>query len=299
MKKILLSLVVLFAGISLSAQTVTISEIQGQADASPYQSQIVTTSGIVTAHIRDYGFFLQDGEGGWNGIYVYHGDSAVVNGLNRGDELEITAMVDEYFGKTELVDVASMTVLSTGNPLPGPMAVSTADINNDEQYEGVYVRVTDAVVTDTTLGYGEIMIDDGSDTCRVDDKLWSFWFDVTPIPDSAYNITGIVDFSYATFKLLPRDEDDFVSASTGIADNERFALEIYPNPVSNGKINLTSGKMIESVELYNMVGQSVFNQNNIGRFSHVVKAEGLRNGVYILKLSTTDGAQATRRIMID
>ncbi|MFP4665074.1 MAG: T9SS type A sorting domain-containing protein [Bacteroidales bacterium] len=298
MKQILLSLAILMTGMSITAQEVSIYDIQGQADESPYKSEIVTTSGIVTSLIRDYGFFLQDGEGGWNGIYVYHGDSAVVSGLNRGDEIELTAMVDEYYGKTELVDVAMMTVVSTDNPLPGPLDVSTADIN-DEQYEGVFVAVQNAVVTDTTLGYGEIMVDDGTDSCRVDDKLWSFWFDMTPVPDSAYNITGVVDYSYSTYKLLPRDENDFVSASTGIAGRQSFDLEIFPNPVTDGKISLTSEKMIESVELYNMVGQKVLQRNKIGSFRHVLTPENLRNGVYILKLSTTDGAQATRRIMID
>ena len=58
MKKTLLFTFLLSFSISLSAQTIV--DIQGNGDVSPYDGQIVTTTGIVTA-IAPQGYFIQDG----------------------------------------------------------------------------------------------------------------------------------------------------------------------------------------------------------------------------------------------
>ena len=52
-----------------SAGTLTISEVQGETNSSPYTGQVVTSSGIVTGRAEN-GFFIQDGFGPWNGIWI-------------------------------------------------------------------------------------------------------------------------------------------------------------------------------------------------------------------------------------
>jgi predicted extracellular nuclease len=65
MKNLFLILVLLSTTLFSFAQTsVTIFEIQGQTDASPYNNQEVTTHGVVTATYTDF-YFIQDGEGAW------------------------------------------------------------------------------------------------------------------------------------------------------------------------------------------------------------------------------------------
>ena len=61
-----------FSASFLSAQTITntIHDVQGELFSSPLIEQIVTVHGIVTA-TAEYGYFIQDGDGAWNGVFVY------------------------------------------------------------------------------------------------------------------------------------------------------------------------------------------------------------------------------------
>lgn len=84
---------------------VSIYDIQyatGSPADSPYDGQVVTTSGIVTARILNgpdsAAYFIQDGTGAWNGVYVYDTDAAV----EIGDSVVVTGEVDEYFNLTEI-----------------------------------------------------------------------------------------------------------------------------------------------------------------------------------------------------
>ena len=66
MKKVI-SAIILTWITAISMAQVSIYEIQGQSAASPYADQVVTTEGIVTG-VYGLGYFIQDGEGAWNGI---------------------------------------------------------------------------------------------------------------------------------------------------------------------------------------------------------------------------------------
>ena len=58
------------AGFVLSAQIVTIAEIQGTTDVSPYTNQTVSTAGAVTGIYKDSYFIRESSEPG-GGLYVY------------------------------------------------------------------------------------------------------------------------------------------------------------------------------------------------------------------------------------
>lgn len=162
MRLLLLTTLVLVAS-TFSAQT--IQEIQGEADASPFENQTVTTLGVVIA-TSGIGYYIQDGAGPWSGIYVYDDGAPAV-----GDHVTVTANVAEYYELTELDFVESLIINSSENPLPEPEILSTGDVA-DEQWEGVLVRVEGATCTNTDLGFGEFELDDGSGPCRVDDVLY-------------------------------------------------------------------------------------------------------------------------------
>jgi hypothetical protein len=162
------------------------------------------------------------------------------------------------------------------------------------------IKVENATCTDTTIGYGEFLVNDGSGTCRIDDKLWSLWNDITPTPDSIYNVTGVVDYSFDNFKLLPRDVADIIlSSAAGVEDNENINLEIYPNPVSNGILNISTEEMINNVVVFNMIGQKVFVKGEIREFNSQINLEKLDKGIYILQINTIKGNTTSRRIMIN
>lgn len=134
------------------ATTVKIYTIQGSGAASSYDDQMVNTSGIVIADFQGSnqmnGFFLQDPTGDGNpatadGIFVYAPGGTNVS---VGDIISITGQVDEFNTLTELKNVTSLTIQSSGNPLPAPAQVTLPESTNGdlERYEGMYVQITDA-----------------------------------------------------------------------------------------------------------------------------------------------------------
>ena len=54
-----------------------ISDIQGQSDYSPFEGQVVNTTGIVTGAFAN-SFYIQDGATPWSGIYIYSGGTCAM-----------------------------------------------------------------------------------------------------------------------------------------------------------------------------------------------------------------------------
>jgi len=190
-------LAVVISVISHAQLNLTIYEIQGQQPASPYDGQAVTTSGIVTG-VFGSGYFIQDGQGEWNGVYAYGSSNVAL-----GDEITITGTVVEYFELTEINNITDLQIISSGNDIPEPEIIETWDVN-DESWESVLVKIEEAICTNTNLGYGEWELNDGSGPCRVDDLGIVF----TPDQGISYAVTGPLFFSFDDYKIEPRDEND-------------------------------------------------------------------------------------------
>eukprot|EP00977_Amphora_coffeiformis_P019404 scaffold7213_cov166-Amphora_coffeaeformis.AAC.20 len=139
-----------------------ISEVQGDGSDSPLAGETVIVTAVVTGVFQDdnvidgdlNGYFIQeedvDADGDpetSEGIFVQDGSSTPVN-VAPGDLVEVTGIVEENFGQTQIVQ-SSITVVSTGNPLPSP-AIITAQpgvgFGDLEPYEGMRVTFTDPLV---------------------------------------------------------------------------------------------------------------------------------------------------------
>lgn len=184
----------------------------------------VVVEGVVTGE-TPYGFYLQDASGGeYSGVYAYHGslDWASKTVLDLGDTVELSGVVQEYNGLTELSwNTGDVTVLSSGS-VPLAASVTTAILANAktaEPYEGVLVKVENATITDINpdaskgADYGEFSIDDG---VRVDDLIYDVEADIgtLDIGDSWTEITGVLNYTFSHYKLEPRSAADF----SGYAD---------------------------------------------------------------------------------
>ena len=175
----------------------TIAEIQGTADVSPFDGEYVQTSGIITA-ISGSNYWIQDGAGAWNGIMFYDSSNTPV----VGDDITVVAEVTEYYGLTELKNVQTYVVNSSGNTLPLATVVTTLQCG-EEAYESVLLT-TSGVCDNADMGNGEWSIDDGSGPATIDDKMFAF----TPTVGTEYDVTGVLTYAYGAFKLEPRDAAD-------------------------------------------------------------------------------------------
>lgn len=158
-------------------QIVTIMEIQGNTQFSPFDGDIVETSGVVTlftasgSHCWLQDPFGDDDVNTSDGIFVsgcaYAGEGPIPA---VGDDIRIIAQVDEQqFGNalplTRLRSVALIEVLSNDNPLPSPIELndlpdeSIADgIAFWEPLEGMLVSVENGFVVASTGKYGEFAL---------------------------------------------------------------------------------------------------------------------------------------------
>jgi predicted MPP superfamily phosphohydrolase len=175
---------------------------------SPYDNDDVTVTGIVTAdNYSGNRFFISMPEGGaWKGIYVYHNYS-----LNIGDEVSVSGEVSEYWGLTEISSVSNVSVLSSGNDV-NPTIITSGQLNSLEAYEGVYVTIMNAAISESYDEYGNFKINDGSGAAYVGTGCVSLMNDNFDAIEGAMlsSISGVVSYSYGNYYLNPRSMNDVV-----------------------------------------------------------------------------------------
>ncbi len=250
---------------------------------SPAEGKAVNTSGIVTAVDEGTAYFIQDGAGAWNGIYVYD-----MNAVTQGDEVALTGEVVEYFGLTQLTNISAFEVVSNGNTLPEATTVSTADANT-EDYESVLVKVENAECTDadTENNYGMWTVDDGSGALLIDDDLFAF----VPTAGTNYNVTGVGFYSYSAAKILPRSADD-IEEATSVGEITATAVKLYPNP-ANDVLFISSDAKLSKVEVFNLLGQNVMSKTINSKQSEL-NISDLDAGMYLIKVYGENGVQTQR-----
>ena len=268
---------------------ISIYDIQGQLDASPYDGQIVTTSGIVTGLLpgSSTGYFIQDGAGAWNGVFVYDN----VNFPVVGDDITLTALVVEYYELTELKEVAAFAINSSGNTLPEPTILSTFDINA-EAFEGVFVRVENAECLNNDYGYGMWQVDDGTGSTLVHNN-GSYEYEA--LIGTSYNVQGILNYGFSEFKIELRMDGD-VTVYNGINDILNEEIGLYPNPVSS-VLNINSLNNVSSISIINILGEEVFTSFDINSDEISIDMSEFVSGVYIVRILGSNGNSTGYKII--
>ncbi|MCB2211265.1 T9SS type A sorting domain-containing protein [bacterium] len=230
MRRLQVFLLVLLVAVVGSVQATTIYDIQyvpdpGSDDASPLLGQTVTVTGLVTFEPMSSGgnsFFIADDSGPWNGVNVYT-DNVDYN-LGFGWEVEVTGVVDEYNGLTEIL-ATEVTVLDNrydmaafwedyyANPGNYPElqynVVDPANLINAadaEQYEGCLVRIEDVSVETLPDDNDEWSVNDGNgNIVAIDDPAddkYGYYHKVVE-GNSYERIQGILNYSYGEYKIRP------------------------------------------------------------------------------------------------
>lgn len=293
-KQALLAAAMLTTAAAHAQVTHSIYEIQGELFASPLVGQTVTTSGIIVANNVTsttsgvIGYFLQDPAGGpWSGVYVYDNTQLP----NIGDEVIMEAEVAEYFDNTELINVTSFTVVSTGNALPASAALSTAEVASGEAYEGCLVTVTNAQCTTPDADFGEALFDDGSGPCKTNDYIYipeTGW-----VQDEYYTLTGPLNYHYEEYKIEVRSADD-VQIGLGVDQAAPLGLQVYPTPTRENA-TITLPEPLERLEVYSVQGAHVMSLQHV-RGTIVLPCADWAAGSYVL-VGASD-AHAYRQMVV-
>ncbi len=222
MRHFLLCVLALVCTGMLTAQVLSCYDVQyteSPTGASPYAETVVTVQGIVVAEVfytgtsaTNKGFVISDPEGGpWSGLLIFSNQYAPA----RGDKVQVTGKITEYFGFTEMSPTNSFQVLSQGNPLSPPALVTTGSLTgpNAEQWETVFVKVENVNVTTAPNNYNEFYVNDGSGACQIDDQCFprtGFSWSQISVGQNWARIQGVVDYSFDLYGVNPRDMTDLV-----------------------------------------------------------------------------------------
>ncbi len=258
-----------------NSNNVSIYDIQYTTSAngdSPYANQQVSTGGIINFVRYDGSFYLSSGTGAWTGIYVYDTTSNAV----VGDSVTLDAEVVEYYNLTELKNINNYQVISSGNSFL--TNVTTTDNANSESYEGCLVKINNAECTNANGPFGEWTINDGSGPVQVDDFLFSY----SPYQGVEYRVTGLMEYNFGEFKLLPRDADD-VEQLNDVSEINNIKWETFPNPVHNNILNIKSS-IKGNLEIVNIFGKVLRNEKIVVGLNKI-NTNQLAKGNYILRLN--------------
>jgi 5'-nucleotidase len=162
------------------AEAVTIAQLQGTTDTSPYAGRNVVTSGVVTAVYATGGFsgytIQTPGTGGAvdpathtasDAVFVY--SSATASSVTAGQHVEVTGAVSEFNGLTELTVSSAAGLRTLSDTVPAPQAAAVAFPRTDaqrESLESMLVAPQGAyTVADnyTTNQYGEVVLASGTE----------------------------------------------------------------------------------------------------------------------------------------
>ena len=214
--------------LSSSSKQLSICEIQGSGSSSPYVGDNVYLEGVVYADMDETwreGFFIQERDCDDNietsdGLFVYLGER--IDLVSEGDGVEISGKVKEYYALTELsTSPVSVTVISSGNPLPTPVNLAppfnnSASKSYFESLEGMRVQMDEALTVGPTdyddrtwvvsadLGVSRVFQDDPQGTGEIvladDTGLEEIAPDVK-VGDKVLNLCGVMDFVFDDYRL--------------------------------------------------------------------------------------------------
>lgn len=127
-------------------------------------------------------------------------------------------------------------------------------------------------------------------------------------PDFAFRIVSIFDPSGSDYASVTGGATAYSSAGAWRIDNATFSgttlsvkqnsiagLNVYPNPVVNGKLYITTdSNATKSVSIFDVLGKQVLKTNVSNQ---VLNVSNLSKGVYVIKI-TEEGQTSTRKLVI-
>lgn len=251
--------------------------------------------------------------------------------VSFGNSYSQTTIFTENMGNTTVTTAIASHTFQNSSPI---LFSGTADIRNttpSENYEGasgngcVFLGGTTPAKTfiiegintlnysDLTLSFGHYKgTNAGSNELTVqvstDGTVWtpltysrptgagtSSWILITPSGTIPSTSNLRIKFENPISNIGFRIDDVKLTGNTlGISENIIPGLKVYPNPVTNGKLFITTDTNAEkTVTIYDVLGKEVTNTATI----ETVNISGLKEGIYIVKI-TEKGKTATRKLVI-
>jgi len=259
-------------------------------DASYYEGDTVTVTGVVSASSKDYDlgyvYIQQPGATEFGGLNLIGNSDLVL--LLRTEEVTVRGVIEEYYGFTRMQVI---DVTKTGNVIANEVTYfdpSDAALHTDNEmeiYESMLVGVengaTGIYMTDEDRGFGDYEVGSSATASTVTritagrqsgnafTSLWvslvtsGFYWDndgqmevdtvITTIDMQMDTITGIMYYGFGNYKIMPRNNDDIV----GLSENGNpIDLDSTDLTLPNSVVEI-NGKSIETNVYPNPANSSI------------------------------------------
>ena len=271
-------------------RTPTIAEIQGEANKSPLVGKTVKVVATVSGVAPGEGFFMQDANAAWSGIWVEY-SAATYEGIQIGNGVSVVGEVAEVSDVTSIISPVVTFVPPVLVDVMPIILENPADAKA-EKYESVLVAVNGARATDASAGSGEWTIYyQATNNVTVNDWLYT---NAVVVKDHYYDVIGIVNGRLDGFKLEPRIETDVKDKTiTKIDDKLANTFKVYPNPFKD-QITIDNNDKVTRVVISNIAGQKVI---DIEYPTREIRTANLVSGIYVISLYTENGIAKTERMI--
>ena len=234
-------------------------------------------------------------------VLIDDNDGTITTSYTVGDGLTgLKGRLGSFGGVIQLIPIVDPgAATSSGNQIP-QQVVTIAELNaNLDNYESEFVTIngvsfSDADGTATFSTGSNYDITNGTDTMVFRVHFSGTDIDGTIIPSSSANITGITGEFNGTSQVFGIDLANIVLSTRY---NEIVGFSLYPNPVKNGKLTITTNSTeTKQVSIFNVLGKNVLNTTISGTKAEV-NTSGISAGIYILKV-VEGGKTATSKLII-
>ena len=159
--------------------------------------------------------------------------------------------------------------------------------------------------SDGTLAYDMLDLGDRIDSSAAIDKDGSIYVGATlgvfgANPGKLYKLqttaTGLQTGGWPMYAGNLRHTSNIQDITLSVVDNTIDGFNVYPNPVNNGEINIsTASNGNKSVQIFDVLGKQVYSKNILA--DEQIKTSNLGAGLYILKVEE-NGKTANTKIII-
>lgn len=81
-------------------------------------------------------------------------------------------------------------------------------------------------------------------------------------------------------------------------DSDKPDISIFPNPLLEGKLNISSSEAIKEIEILSIVGKIVYNEKIEDKNKVTLDLDNLDKGLYIVKVKLNENQTITEKLMI-
>jgi hypothetical protein len=242
-----------------------------------------------------------NGDTYYNGVLVTSGDAPITSfdpalvsvdpaGTSNQDVVTTTFTYTVTDDAGVVSDPKTIQVPFTANPLPVTL------ISFNATKEGSSVNLTWATTEETNSDRFEIEF-------GTDGKVWNKIGTVA----SAGESRGLAEYSYQhnqpvagqnlyRLKMVDKDLTFAYSAIRNVSLEGLIKNAVYPNPVTNGKLQLTDWTNVKALELYNQQGRKL--QTFKPSDQDKMDVSKLADGLYVIKVIRANGTAESQSIII-